>query len=506
MLEEFIGQADIRLDVGAAKRLKEIVEVLKERELLHGITPLKIRLILEDLGPTFVKLGQIISMRQDFLPEEYCNELMKLQSEVSPIPFETIIDVVEGEYKCQWQTIFSSIDRKTLGSASIAQVHRAELISGEKVVIKVQRPGIYDTMERDIMLLKRAVTVLNIVSDSGSVVDFSSIVTELWETAKQEMNFLMEADHIDEFRHVNADDPMIECPTVNRQLTTQRILVMDYVQGIPIDDKENLQKLQVNMSEIGTAKIIWLDMGMMGRLSSRDRKNIRNAVIALVAHDTMDMKNAILALGMPKGRIDHVQLYDDVDALMNQYKDLDFASLQMGILIRQILNVLKSNNIAVPSGFSMFARGVLTIEGVLRKCCPEVSFTDIFTRSLELDFERNFSWLGELSRLKRESYVLMKKSMQLPEQISDILKMTLSGQTKVNLDLTGSEEPLKRIDKMINKMIMAIISAALLLGSSTICTTQMTPKIMEIPLLGFFGYLAAMILGGWLLWSIYKRD
>ncbi|MEE1361496.1 MAG: AarF/UbiB family protein [Selenomonadaceae bacterium] len=535
MLEEFIGQADIRLDVGAAKRLKEIVEVLKERELLHGITPLKIRFILEDLGPTFVKLGQIISMRQDFLPEEYCNELMKLQSEVSPIPFETIIDVVEGEYKCQWQTIFSSIDRKTLGSASIAQVHRAELISGEKVVIKVQRPGIYDTMERDIMLLKRAVTVLNIVSDSGSVVDFSSIVTELWETAKQEMNFLMEADHIDEFRHVNADDPMIECPTVNRQLTTQRILVMDYVQGIPIDDKENLQKLQVNMSEIGTAlgthyvkqiiedgffhadphpgniwvrdnKIIWLDMGMMGRLSSRDRKNIRNAVIALVAHDTMDMKNAILALGMPKGRIDHVQLYDDVDALMNQYKDLDFASLQMGILIRQILNVLKNNNIAVPSGFSMFARGVLTIEGVLRKCCPEVSFTDIFTRSLELDFERNFSWLGELSRLKRESYVLMKKSMQLPEQISDILKMTLSGQTKVNLDLTGSEEPLKRIDKMINKMIMAIISAALLLGSSTICTTQMTPKIMEIPLLGFFGYLAAMILGSWLLWSIYKRD
>ena len=100
----------------------------------------------------------------------------------------------------------------------------------------------------------------------------------------------------------------------------------------------------------------------------------------------------------------------------------------------------------------------------------------------------------------------MKKSMQLPEQISDILKMTLSGQTKVNLDLTGSEEPLKRIDKMINKMIMAIISAALLLGSSTICTTQMTPKIMEIPLLGFFGYLAAMILGSWLLWSIYKRD
>ena len=138
----------------------------------------------------------------------------------------------------------------------------------------------------------------------------------------------------------------------------------------------------------------------------------------------------------------------------------------------------------------------------MRMCCPKVSFVDIFARSLQISYKKNFNWKDELGKAKREGYVLIRKSMQLPEQISDILKMTMSGQTKVNLDLTGSEEPLRRIDRMINKLIIAIICAALLLGSSTICTTNMTPQIMEIPLLGFFGYLAAIILSIKLLYSI----
>ncbi len=146
------------------------------------------------------------------------------------------------------------------------------------------------------------------------------------------------------------------------------------------------------------------------------------------------------------------------------------------------------------------------MEGVMTRCCPQVNFSEIFAQGLKISMERDFNWLNELSRMKREGYTLVKKSMQLPEQISDILKMTLSGQTKVNLDLTGSQEPLQQLDAMINKMIMAIISAALLLGSSTICTTQMTPQIMEIPVLGVAGYLAAMVLCGKLLWNIIRTD
>lgn len=536
MLREFLGQAeDGSMDISSARRLKEIVAVLRDRELLQGVTPVKVRQVLEDLGPTFVKLGQIISMRPDFLPNEYQAELTRLQSEVKPMDFSVVKEIVQREYNQSWDGIFASIDEHAMGSASIAQVHRASLLNGDRVVIKVQRPGIYEVMAKDIALLKKAISLLNLVRDSEGVVNLESIVDEMWEIAKQEMDFLLEADHIEEFAHLNKDDENILCPKVNRQLTTQRILVMECMDGIPLDDGEGLQAACVDMERIGRrlginyvkqmiddgffhadphpgniwvkdGRIIWLDLGMMGRLSARDRNSFRRAIMALVTNDVYGMKEAVLALGMPRGKVDHIQLYDDVAALMAQYGDLDFEHLKAGEVARKILMVLKSNNIAIPHGFSMFARGVMIMEGVMTRCCPQVNFSEIFAKGLRVSMEKDFSWLAELNKFKRDSYMLMKKSMQLPEQISDILKMTLSGQTKVNLDLTGSQEPLQKLDSMINKMIMAIISAALLLGSSTICTTQMEPKIMEIPLLGVLGYLAAMVLCSKLLWSIIKTD
>ena len=518
----------------SSQRLREMVNVLRERELVRGITPLKIRQTLEDLGPTFVKLGQVMSMRPDFLPQEYCDELMKLQSSAKPLPFATIQALIESEYKCRWTQIFRSIDEKALGSASIAQVHEAVLTSGEKVVVKVQRPGIYEVMSKDIILLKRAATLLKVISDSQDVIDFNMILDEMWAIAKQEMDFLMEADHIDEFRHLNSDVDYVTCPKVNRHLTTSRILVMEYVDGVRFDDAEGLRAKGYDILQLGRrlgenyvkqivedgyfhadphpgniwsrdGKIVWLDLGMMGRLSNKDRASLRKAIFALANHDTFEMKDAVLALGVPKGRVNHTQLYEDIDVLMAQYNGVDFNTLQMGVLTRQIMNLLRVHRIGIAPGLSMFARGVITIEGVIRLCCPEVSFVEIFARSLQLNFQKNFSWQAELDKLKREGYVLLRKSMQLPEQISDILKMTMSGQTKVNLDLTGSEEPLRRIDMMINKLVIGIISSALLLGSSVICTTQMTPKIMEIPLLGVFGYLAALILCGRLLWGIIRN-
>ena len=520
-------------DIGSAVRLKEMVAVLRKYDVVRGMTPEKLRHILEDLGPTFVKLGQVMSMRPDFLPQEYCDELMKLQNGAKPLPFSTILEVIEQEYSRRWNKVFSSIDEEVLGSASIAQVHRAVLTSGERVVVKVQRPGIYKVMARDMVLLRRASRLVRVVSHSQDVIDFDMVLEEMWGIAKQEMDFLIEADHIEEFRHLNQDEAFVTCPNVYRNLTTQHILVMEYVDGVRIDDFDGLRARGVDITLLGRrlgenyvkqiiedgyfhadphpgniwvrgGRIVWLDLGMMGRLSNRDRTAIRKAVIALANHDTFEMKTAVLALGVPRGHINHTALYQDIDALMAQYSALDFRELKMGQLTRQIMNILRVHHIACPQGLSMFARGILTIEGVMRLVCPKVSFVEIFAKSLQLNFKKNFDWRDELSKAKRESYLLMRKSMALPEQISDILKMTMSGQTKVNLDLTGSEEPLRHVDKMVNRVIVAVLCAALLLGSSTICTTNMTPKIMEIPLLGFVGYLIAFVLSIRLIWDIHK--
>ena len=520
-------------DAGATARLRGMVGVLRKRDVVRGMTPAKLRLVLEDLGPTFVKLGQVMSMRPDFLPPEYCDELMKLQSSAKPLPFSVILEVIEREYSRRWNKIFSYIDEEALGSASIAQVHRAILTTGEKVVVKVQRPGIYDIMNQDIVLLKRAATLLKIVSHSQDVVDFNMVLDEMWTIAKQEMDFLMEADHIEEFQHLNRDVEYISCPHVYRQLSTQHILVMESVEGIRIDDFDQLKSRGYDIDQLGhrlgenyvkqiiedgffhadphpgniwirNGRIVWLDLGMVGRLSGRDRAAIRKAVFALTSHDTFEMKAAVLSLGVVRGKINHTALYQDIDAMLSQYGSLDFSDLQMGVLTRQIMNLMRVHHIGCPQGLSMFARGVLTVEGVMRMCCPKVSFVEIFAKSLALDYKKHLHWRDELDKAKREGFLLLRKSAQLPEQISDILKMTMSGQTKVNLDLTGSEEPLRKFDQMINKLILALLVAALLLGSSTICTTQMTPKIMEIPLLGFVGYLIAFILSMRIIWEIHK--
>ena len=535
MLEKIFPELnkERKKDIGSAVRLKEMVAVLRKYEVVRGMTPEKLRHILEDLGPTFVKLGQVMSMRPDFLPQEYCDELMKLQNGAKPLPFSTIIEVIEQEYSRRWNKVFASIDEEVLGSASIAQVHRAVLTTGERVVVKVQRPGIYKVMARDMVLLKRASRLVRAVSHSQDVIDFDMVLEEMWGIAKQEMDFLIEADHIEEFRHLNQDEAFVTCPNVYRNLPTQHILVMEYVDGVRIDDFDGLRARGVDITLLGRrlgenyvkqiiedgyfhadphpgniwvrgGRIVWLDLGMMGRLSNRDRTAIRKAVIALANHDTFEMKTAVLALGVPRGHINHTALYQDIDALMAQYSTLDFRDLRMGVLTRQIMNILRVHHIACPQGLSMFARGLLTIEGVMRLVCPKVSFVEIFAKRLQLNYKKNFDWREEISKAKRESYLLMRKSMALPEQISDILKMTMSGQTKVNLDLTGSEEPLRHVDKMVNRVIVAVLCAALLLGSSTICTTNMTPKIMEIPLLGFVGYLIAFVLSIRLIWDIHK--
>ncbi|MGN0941931.1 MAG: ABC1 kinase family protein [Selenomonadaceae bacterium] len=517
----------------STKRLREMVGVLRRHDLMHGITPEKIRLIIEDLGPTFVKLGQIMSMRPDFLPSEYCDELTKLQTDVKPMTFDVVRHVIEQEYGSPWQKIFSSIDEHALGSASIAQVHRATLINGDDVVIKVQRPGIYDVMSKDIVLLKRAAALLNVVGGTKGVIDFDMVLDEMWTIAKQEMDFMMEAGHMDEFRQLNASERYIECPRVNHRLTTPRILVMEYIDGLRFDDFEGLRAKGYDADQLGrrlgknyvkqivedgyfhadphlgnirvrNGKIVWLDLGMIGRMSTHDRNALRKAMLALADHDAYEMKSAVLALGLPKGRVDHTRLYEDIDVLINKYGDLDFKSLQMGELTHQIMNVLRTHQIGIGPGLSMFARGVLTIEGVMRRCCPDVSFVEIFAVSLQMNFRKNFNWRAELDKFKRDGYVILKKTMQLPEQISDILKMTMSGQTKVNLDITGSEEPIRRIDTMVNKLILGLISSALLLASSVICTTQMTPRIMEMPLVGILGYLAALVLCGRLLVDIIR--
>ena len=301
---------------GYKGRFREIAAVLHKHEISKGITPEKLRLILEDLGPTFVKVGQLMSLRSDILPKNYCDELQKLCSDVPPMPFYEVEEVLRDSFGYEWQEEFEWIDETPLGSASIAQVHRARLKTGEEVVIKVQRKGIYETMARDIGLMHKLVSLVPPISITD-MVDFKMVLNELWKVTQEEMNFIIEAGNMEEFKEKNRDVAFVDTPVLFKEYTTSSVIVMEYIDGYAIDDKEHLLEDGYDMNEIGSkyvdnfikqvmddgffhadphpgnvrirdGKIVWIDMGMMGRLTERDREQIAKAVEGVDANEEFE--------------------------------------------------------------------------------------------------------------------------------------------------------------------------------------------------------------------------
>ena len=515
-------------------RLKEILQVLARHDIVKGMTPEKLRSIVEDLGPTFVKLGQIMSMRQDMLPAAYCRELSKLRTEVSPMPFDEVRQVIEEEYDTRLERVFASFDRQPLGAASIAQAHAAVLRDGSPVVVKVQRQGIRDVMARDIQLLRKAARILKAASSAGNALDFGVILNEMWAVAQQEMDFLIEARNAGEFYKLNQDVAYVTCPQIHSQVTTSRVLVMEYIEGFDLDRPGILTDNGYDLEEIGLkladnyvkqiiddgffhadphpgnlrireGQIVFLDLGMMGRLSQRDKNLFRQAVRAIAEHDVNALKDALLTLGVHNGRINHTRLYGDIEDLLTQYGSMGLADMDLGRMLEEFLGLANSHGISMPEGVTMLTRGMLTIQGVLASLAPELNLVQIMANRMLGEAARDFDLLAELKDGGKTLAASGRKAVALPAQLSDLLGMTIKGQTKVNLELTGSDEPLAQVDRMVNKLVLALLSAALLVGSSLICTTDMKPKLLGIPMLGAFGFFIALILMGYLLVDTFRK-
>ena len=503
-------------------RLREITAVLRRHKITRGVTPKKLRLILEELGPTFIKLGQIMSMHSDILPKRYCDELMLLRTEVTPMPFQEVLDVIEESYGRSWKRVFSSIEKQPQGSASIAQVHAAVLRTGEKVVIKVQRKGIYEKMARDIALLHKAVKLLPPVSIKG-MADLDLVLDEMWSVTRDEMNFLTEASNMEEFARRNKDVASVGTPVLYQQYTTVHVLVMEYIDGCGIDDKEALLAQGYDLKEIGSklvdnyikqvmddgffhadphsgnvkirdGKIIWIDMGMMGRLTEHDREMIGKAVQGVALSDVGLIQQAVMALGEFKTRPDQRKLYEDIDGLLMKYGNVQMGQINVAEVMTDLMEVMKNNKIKMPHGLTMLARGLTHMEGVLADIAPDINMVEIATAHMSGDFLQNFDLKKELKSSGRSIAKSFRKALDIPSLVSDMMHGYLKGQAKVNLDLQVTDDLAQLLRRLVRNIVMGLWVMALLISSSIICTTDMTPKVMGIPALGAFGYLLAFVI------------
>ena len=516
---ESAAQSD-KAKIDNRERLGEITAVLRKHHITRGVTPEKLRAILEELGPTYVKLGQIMSLHSDVLPQRYCDELMKLTSEVTPMPFETVEEVINRSYREDWHHIFSSIEKETLGSASIAQVHRAKLLDGTDVIVKVERKGIYDIMARDIGLLKRAVNLLPPVGGFKNVVDLEMVLDELWATAQEEMDFLKEAANMEEFAHNNQGIRYIRCPKLYHEYTTSRVLVMEYIGGCPVDDRASLLAEGYDLGEIGRklvnnyvkqvmddgffhadphpgnvkvmdGKIVWIDMGMMGRLSNRDRNLMARAVRAIAVGDIAVLEATILELGDIQGKIDSGKLYGELRDLMDRYGNASMGSIDAVEFFKDIMEIMKNNSIKLPHGMTMLVRGLTQMQGVLLNISPDINMAEIAAGRLKEEMLQNFDLRTEAGKAGRRVYKAVGRSLDIPPLIKIALEEYLKGQARVHMELDATKEFSHLMRRLVRNVVMGLWVMALLISSSIICTTEMKPQLLGIPALGFFGYVLA---------------
>ena len=502
-------------------RFREIRQVLAQNKITRGITPEKLRMILEELGPTYIKLGQIMSLHSDILPKRYCDELMKLNSDVAPMPFETVEEVINRSYRQNWHEVFASMDPVPLGSASIAQVHKAVLKTGEDVVVKVQRKGIYDVMARDISLLHRLVHLMPAVGDLKNLVDLNMVLDELWSVAQEEMDFLKEAANMEEFARNNKGIAYVSCPKLFHEYSTSRVLVMEYIDGVPINDRQSLEADGYDLHEIGTkyvnnfikqvmddgffhadphpgnvkvseGKIVWIDMGMMGRLSEKDRRVMVKGVQGIALHDVSMVENAVLEIGEFRGKPDRAKLWEDLRKFLDDYGGAAMGGIDIAEVLSDLMEIMKENGISLPHGVTMLCRGLAHVEGVLAQISPDINMFQIAVTRFTEDSLHHFDWKKELERNSRVLYRAMKKGAEIPSLTADSLNEFLNGRATVNVILGAQDEFTIVAYALVRNLVIGLCIAALLMASAIICTTNMQPQIMGIPVLGAAGFIFAL--------------
>lgn len=515
-------------EVSSGARLRQIVDILKKHNVIAGMTPEKLCSILEDLGPTFVKLGQIMSMRPDMIPMEYCEELQKLRTNAMPMPPDEVRRVVEGALQLPLERAFPSFDFTPLGSASIAQAHKAVLPTGEHVVVKVQREGIHDKMESDIALLRKAADVLK-YTPSGETIDFNMMLDEMWVVSQEEMNFITEARNIEEFHRLNADIAYVACPKVYRELCTGQLLVMEEIDGIKIDNLEALEKSGYDNEEIAKklcvnyfkqifddgffhadphpgnilirdGQIVWIDLGMIGRLSVKDQEVFKKAAMAAISKNTSEMVEAVLRIGKHTKPINREELFADVDEMLNEYMDVSLEDMDLGRMAQQFMDLGKKHRISMPSGVTMLGRGLMTIQGVVADVCPSISLMGLLGQHVADETFKNIDWKKTLAFSLKTVHESAHKSLSIPALLTDTLRAIEKGEFKMRVEQTRSPEQERSHERHIMQAANTAILCAGVLGSSLMCLANIEPRVAGVPWIAVAGFVAT---GGYGLWQYF---
>ena len=511
---------------GRRRRIMEIFGVLRKYRVWDDITPVKLRRMLEELGPMFVKMGQILANRSEILPQRFCDELRRLRTDVDPVPYTVVLDCLEAEYGKDLGDVFDAIDPNPLGSASLAQVHRARLTTGEDVAVKVQRPGAQQVMAQDIDIMRSLARHVSRFIKNEQFIDLRDVVEELWTSFREETNFLMEAKNLDEFSRNHRLSKGISCPKPYLAFCTEHVVVMDYIDGISIADPEALKAAGYDLEQIGSrivddystqvlddgffhadphagniilkdGVIYFIDLGMVGRMGSHDRSTVQDIIFSVAEDDVPKLKDALMRFAVQRGdasETDHGTFLTDLDYIVDDFAGVDLKELDIGAFLMALINLARKNNVELPGVVTMFARGMVTLEGLLTEYMPNVNMIKIISDHIAHERSGFQHLREELDYLRRQSMRSVKGQLEGAEYLGLAARMLTRGQLKVNTQIMSSDKAIRQMGGIVDRLSMSIVIAGLFIGSSVIYYAQIKPVIFGIPVIGFISYACALVL------------
>ncbi|MCL0064205.1 AarF/UbiB family protein [Dehalococcoidia bacterium] len=495
----------------------------------------RIRMVLEELGPTFIKFGQIMSNRPDLVPQELIVELKKLQSAVPPFPEEEAKELVEEELGKSVDELFSDYTTGPIASASIAQVHRAVLKNGEEVAVKVQRPGIQQIIETDIEIMFHLAALMEKYVEEINLFDPVAIVAEFERSIKRELDFHIEAAAIERFGGNFQTDRTIYVPTVYWDYSTSRVLTMEFIDGVKASSVEvllaagldpkllasrgaDLVLKQVfehgffhadphpgNLMALPGNVVCFLDYGMMGGISMKDRGYLSGILTGIVNQDAARITKTLLQLSATPHLKDADKLEYEIQALLEQYSYRSLKSINMGLILNQLITLIISYRLKAPSHFYLLTKALITIEGVGRMLDPDfdmVTHAKPFAKKLLKERMNPLKLTKDLYLSAIDLSVLLR---DLPSEVREILTQLKGGKIRIEFEHKGLEPIQETHNQIGNRIAFAIVLAALLMSSALIVIAGIPPRWNGVPMIGIVGFLGAGIMGFWLLISILRH-
>ncbi len=497
--------------------------------------PEHLRCALEELGTTFIKLGQILSTRADLLPPEYLAELSKLQDAAPSVPFEALRKVLIAELGQPIENAFLHLEPEPVAAASIGQAHAGTLLDGTEVIVKIRRPGVVEQVHEDLEILKELATTASRHWEFADRYDLVGIVDEFSETLLAELDYIREGHNAERFAANFAGESRIHIPRVYWETTTSRVLTLERIRGTKINDLVSLDKQGIDRSDLAEfatdvvmrmvcedgffhadphpgnffiepdGSIGLIDFGMVGILEERTQEHLADLLICIDHKDADRLVDVFLDLGVSKKRIDRDMFRRDIQHLLTNYWGLPLRELRISALLNDVFAIMRQHHLHLPSNLALLLKTVIMVEGLGVNLDPEFQLTSALEPYADRLVMRKYSPIRLARSLGQASLDLARLGVEMPQQLRRIVLAAENGSLQLGMRPEGFEPVLNRVEAIANRIVLGVIAAAFINGLAVLLSVYRPPGLERWAWAAFaFGFGCALLLGIYLAWSILR--